>query len=157
MNRRAVSGLFVAGGTALFAGAIGIPVLIGGIAPALRARSTNWRLIGELEAFPIGRVTVAEIKTANDEWPHLIGEQSVFVWRATESAIVVYSRSCTDLGCPLEYHAGCGCFICPCHGGIFSQEGSRLAGPPKSPMHRFEHRIRSDLLEIDLSSIPPAA
>jgi menaquinol-cytochrome c reductase iron-sulfur subunit len=157
MNRRTISGLFVAGGTALFTGAIGIPVFIGGIAPALRTRPPTWQSLGELATFPIGKVTVAKIEAARDEWPHSVGEQSVFVWRPTENAIVVYSRSCTDLGCPLEYQAGSGCFICPCHGGIFSQEGDRLAGPPKSPMHRYAHRIRSELLEIDISSIPPAA
>ena len=41
MNRRTISGLFVAGGTGLFTGAIGIPVFIGGLAPALRTRRLN--------------------------------------------------------------------------------------------------------------------
>jgi menaquinol-cytochrome c reductase iron-sulfur subunit len=157
MNRRTVSGLLVVGGSALFAGAVSVPALIAGIAPAIWPRRETWRTIGQVRDFPIGKVSRGIILADGNGWPRSFGEQAVFVWRRSEDEIVVFSRSCTDLGCPLEYDAGSGCFLCPCHGGIFAQDGQRLAGPPKSPMHRYSHRTREGMLEIDISSIPPAA
>lgn len=157
MNRRTASGMLVMSGTALFAGAVGIPVLVAGVSPALRSRHQAWQILGSLDDFPIGEVTRAEVAPEEGKWPRSFGQLSVFVWRSSPTEIVVYSRSCTDLGCPLAYDAGSGCFLCPCHGGIFTQNGQRLAGPPKSPMHRYSHRVRAEFLEIDVSSVPPAA
>lgn len=157
MKRRTISGLLVIGGTALFASAVGIPALIAGIAPAFLSRRETWRSVGQLRDFPIGKVSHAIVAADSNAWPRSFGAQAVFVWRRSETEIVVYSRSCTDLGCPLEYEEGSACFLCPCHGGIFAQDGQRLAGPPESPMHRYAYRIREGILEIDVSSIPPAA
>ncbi len=157
MNRRTVSGLLVVGCSALVVGVVGIPVLISGISPAMRSRQQSWRPVGDLSSFPTGKVSRGIISADQDAWPRTFGEQTVFVWRRSEADLVVFSRSCTDLGCPLEYEPGSGCFLCPCHGGIFAPDGRRLAGPASSPMHRYAHRIREEVLEIDVASIPPAS
>jgi menaquinol-cytochrome c reductase iron-sulfur subunit len=156
MKRRTAAGLLVAGGSALAAGVVGIPALIAGLSPAWQARSETWRPLGPLRKFPIGKVSSASVPRDRDVWPRTYGERLVFVWRKAETDLVVFSRNCTDLGCPLEYEAGSGCFLCPCHGGIFAQDGQRLTGPPKAPMHRYAHRVRDDVLEIDIASISPA-
>jgi menaquinol-cytochrome c reductase iron-sulfur subunit len=157
MNRRTAAGLLVTCGSFLAAGIVGIPTLIMGVSPALRRRRETWRSLGRLEDFPIGKVSQGTLTADRESWPPAFGERSVFVWRPSPEAAVVFSRSCTDLGCPLEYQAGSGCFFCPCHGGIFSQDGKRLAGPPKTPMHRYAQRIRAGELEVDITSVPPAA
>jgi menaquinol-cytochrome c reductase iron-sulfur subunit len=157
MNRRTVSGMLVVGCSAVVAGAVGIPVLISGISPALRSRRESWRPVGELSTFPAGKVSRGIVSADRVVWPRAFGEQTVFVWRRSEADLVVFSRNCTDLGCPLEYEPGSGCFLCPCHGGIFAEDGRRLAGPPNAPMHRYAHRIREEVLEIDVASIPPAS
>lgn len=157
MNRRTVSGLLVAGCSAVVTGVVCIPVLISGISPAMRSRQQSWRPVGDLSNFPTGKVSRGIISADRDAWPQAFGEQTVFVWRRSEADLVVFSRTCTDLGCPLEYEPGSGCFMCPCHGGIFAPDGRRLAGPASSPMHRYAHRIRAEVLEIDIASIPPAS
>ena len=157
MQRRVVNGLLVVAGSSLAAGAIGVPTLIAALAPGWRSRGETWRPIGFLPAFPIGEVTHGATIEDPESWPRPAAPRSVFVWRRSESDFVVYSRSCTDLGCPLEYERGSGCFLCPCHGGIFAQDGQRLAGPPRTPMVRYSHRVREGLLEIDIASVPPAA
>jgi menaquinol-cytochrome c reductase iron-sulfur subunit len=167
MKRRTAAGLLVAGGSALVSGVVGIPTFIAGLSPAWQSRPENWRPLGQLRDFPVGKVSPGRVARDREAWPRTYGDLLVFVWRATEDELVVYSRSCTDLGCPLEYEAGSGCFLCPCHGGIFDRSGRRLAGPPKSPMHRYAHRLRGAglddarqedaVLEIDVASLPPAA
>lgn len=41
------------------------------------------------------------------------------------------SRTCTHLGCKLNYHELEGALICPCHKSRFSKDGKRLAGPAR--------------------------
>jgi menaquinol-cytochrome c reductase iron-sulfur subunit len=158
MRRRTFFGLLVTGATMVVAGVVGIPALIAGLSPALqRRRREKWRPVGRLDDFPVGAVREGEVRSAAGAWPRSFRREAVFVWRRSETDVVVYSRSCTDLGCSLDYDAGAACFFCPCHGGIFTQEGARLAGPPPTPMLRYTHRNRDGMLEIDVSSIPLGA
>jgi menaquinol-cytochrome c reductase iron-sulfur subunit len=158
MNRRSFFGLFVTGGAVLAAGMVGIPALLTGLSPALQGRRHPvWRPVGRLEDFAVGAVYQGLIPADRQGWPRSLGRQAVFVWRRSEAEMVVFSRSCTDLGCPLDYDAGSACFFCPCHGGIFAQDGQRLAGPPNRPMHRYVHRLRDGVIEIDVTSLPPGA
>lgn len=158
MKRRTFFGLLVAAGATLGAGIVAIPAFIAGLAPALQRRHVPaWRAVGPLASSPVGQVQEVAVTLERQRWPRSFRQLAVFVWRPTESAVVVFSRSCTDLGCPLAYDAGSTCFFCPCHGGIFAQDGSRMAGPPNGPMHRYAHRLRDGLLEIDVNSLPPGA
>jgi menaquinol-cytochrome c reductase iron-sulfur subunit len=156
MNRRSVIGMLAAGGAMLIAGVVGIPSFLAGLSPALRKRDSRWRSVGRLDEFVIGAVRQSYALPDREAWPRTVAGDAVFVWRKADAEIVVFSRSCTDLGCPLDHDPGSGCFFCPCHGGIFAGDGSRLAGPPNGPMHRYAHRVRDQLLEIDLSSVPAA-
>jgi menaquinol-cytochrome c reductase iron-sulfur subunit len=139
-------------------GIVGIPTLVAGLSPVFwKAPKKMWRRVGQLSEFPIGAVSDGTTPSPRDAWPRSFRGRAVFVWRRTEAEIFVFSRSCTDLGCPLDYDRGSACFLCPCHGGIFKQDGQRLAGPPGKPMHRYVHRVEGGVLEIDIASVPPAA
>jgi menaquinol-cytochrome c reductase iron-sulfur subunit len=156
MTRRSFFGLLVTGGTLLVAGVVGVPALLMGLSPAVwpRRRET-WRPVGRLVDFAVGEVHQRVVPRNDEAWPRSLPQQAVFVWRRSEAGLVVFSRSCTDLGCPLDYDRGSACFFCPCHGGIFAQDGQRLAGPPNGPMFRYAHRVRDGVLEADVSSLPP--
>jgi menaquinol-cytochrome c reductase iron-sulfur subunit len=156
MQRRTAFGVLVAAVSALAAGIVGLPTLIAGLSPAWQPRRETWRTVGRLQEFPVGAVTRATVAADRESWPRPYGESAVFVCRTTDADVVVFSQSCTDLGCPLEHNPGSGCYLCPCHGGIFDEDGRRLAGPPKSAMLRYAHRIREGVLQIDVASVPPA-
>jgi menaquinol-cytochrome c reductase iron-sulfur subunit len=89
------------------------------------------------------------------DWARSLGEKGVFVWRASEEEVVVFSRNCTDLSCPVTWDPGSNWFYCPCHGGIFAQDGTNVAGPPTRPLYRYANRVQNGVLEIDLLSLPP--
>lgn len=135
-------------------GMIGVPVLINGLSPVLVRRRDNWVRVGRLDDFPTGKVSEGNISRSAGTWPKSLSQRSVFIWRPSETALVVFSRSCTDLGCPLDYDAGSTCYFCPCHGGIFTQDGERLSGPPNRRMYRYAHRIQDGELEVDIASVP---
>jgi len=143
-------------GGAMGSAALGIPAIIAALTPSLKGRAAPaWRTAGKIDDFPLGKITPVEIEVRRDDWSRSLQQKTVYVWRKDESQWVVYSRSCTDLSCPLTFDPGSECFFCPCHGGIFAKNGDPMAGPPKKPLYRYANRSRAGVLEIDLHSLPP--
>jgi Rieske Fe-S protein len=44
--------------------------------------------------------------------------------------------------------------MCPCHGGVFYEDGRHASGPPPRPLYQYEHRIRDGRLEVRGGQIP---
>jgi menaquinol-cytochrome c reductase iron-sulfur subunit len=157
MDRRTLLNWIIRGIGLATAAMIGIPSLIAGFAPLwkYRARPDLWQSIGAAGAFPVGEMRKVIIRLPDEEWGSALREKAVYAWRPSQGEAVVYSRSCTDLGCPLTFDPGSQCFFCPCHGGIFDKNGERMAGPPSRPMYRYASRIINGEILIDLHSLPP--
>lgn len=141
------------------AGIIGVPSLLTALAPVIdrRGREEAWQPLGPLAAFPVGEMRKAVIRVPRRDRMRSLREQAVYAWRPGAEETIVYSRSCTDLGCPVTWDPGSQCFFCPCHGGIFDKNGERMAGPPKRPLYRYASRIRNGSIEVDVLSLPPVA
>jgi len=168
MERRRVLTLLVQGGSATVALVVGVPTLIYAFAPASQPRpEPRWRNLGRLVDFPVGEIRPATVQpspaaeTADTGAPEVGASAGaaltpgVYVWRVDQDELIVFSRSCTDLGCPVTFDRGSECFLCPCHGGIFDKQGERLAGPPDRPLYRYDVRVAEGILQVDLSSVPP--
>ena len=156
-RRKLLTGALGLGGTVI-AGVTTIPALLAALHPSLERREkAAWREVGPLANFEIGQVQEAKVSVGREDWSRSLDTKLVYVWRKTEAddSIVVYSRNCTDLSCPVNYDPGSECFFCPCHGGIFNKEGAVLAGPPPVPLYRYAVRVREGKLEIDLRSLAP--
>lgn len=158
MERRTALALLVHGGSAAVASLVGIPTLIYVLAPSLRSDAAErWGNLGALDLFTIGTVRAAAVELSPAAQATEALPPGVYVWRVSEQEIVVFSRSCTDLGCPLTFDPGSECFFCPCHGGIFSKSGEPMAGPPDRPLYRYQTRVENGELQVDLNSVPPIA
>ena len=44
--------------------------------------------------------------------------------------------------------------MCPCHGGVYYEDGSRASGPPPCGLFEYEWRIEDDRLEILAGNLP---
>ncbi|MEB3198072.1 MAG: ubiquinol-cytochrome c reductase iron-sulfur subunit [Candidatus Sericytochromatia bacterium] len=53
------------------------------------------------------------------------------------------SNTCTHLGCPAGWDEAKGKFFCPCHGGVYTKDGTNVAGPPPRPLPRFEAKVEN--------------
>jgi menaquinol-cytochrome c reductase iron-sulfur subunit len=159
MERRTMMKWAVRGIGLAAAGMVGIPAFIAGIAPLwmYRPRRELWYSIGPVEEFPVGEMRKVVLQLPEREWGNALRERAVYASRTGEGEAVVFSRNCTDLGCPLTFDPGSQCFFCPCHGGIFDRDGERMAGPPNRPMYRYANRIVDGNILIDLRSVPPMA
>lgn len=157
MDRRTMLKWGVRGVGLAIASVVGIPAFFAGFSPLFHHRKPKeeWRSLGPVENFPIGEMRGIIVSLPSEAWGgKSLTEKLVYAWRSSEQEAIVYSRSCTDLGCPLTFDPGSECFFCPCHGGIFNKYGERMAGPPPRPMYRFANRIENGEIMIELNSVP---
>jgi menaquinol-cytochrome c reductase iron-sulfur subunit len=158
MDRRSMMRWAIRGIGLATAGMAGIPALIAGLAPLWARRPREaWHSVGPVEAFPLGQMRKVVLDLPGEPWGEALRQKAVYAWRPVSEQAIVYSRNCTDLGCPLTFDDGSECFFCPCHGGIFDKNGDRMAGPPKRAMYRYASRIVDGEVLIDLHSVPPMA
>lgn len=159
MTRRELLSNLVKGMGLVVAGIVGVPALINAFSPLFERQSGEvWRPLGPVDEFPVGSMNKAIVELPRQrEETRSLREKAVYVWRETAEDIVVFSRSCTDLGCGVIWDPGSEWFYCPCHGGIFSKDGERQEGPPQRPLYRYDNRVQNGVLEIDLNSLPPMA
>jgi Rieske Fe-S protein len=71
---------------------------------------------------------------------------------------LVFSVNCAHLGCPVEWFAESGLFMCPCHGGVYYANGKHASGPPPRGLFACVYRVTRnrglDLLEIQAPHFP---
>ena len=159
MERRSVMKWIIRGVGLATAGMVGIPSIVAGLAPLWisRPKRSYWYSIGSIGEFPVGKMQRVLIRLPEEAWGETLREKTIYAWRPSTQEAIVYSRSCTDLGCPLTFDEGSEWFYCPCHGGIFDKYGNRRAGPPSRPMYRYGNRIENGEILIDLYSVSPLA
>jgi menaquinol-cytochrome c reductase iron-sulfur subunit len=160
MDRRAILIWGLRGVGMAIAGMVGIPSLMNAFSPILkqeRGEEGAWQFLGALDDFPVGKMRKALVDVPRATWGESLRQKGVYAWRRSREELIVFSRNCTDLGCPVTWDPGSECFFCPCHGGIFAKNGERMAGPPNRPLFRYATRVRRGRVEIDLRSLPPVA
>jgi len=67
--------------------------------------------------------------------PTLLPAQRVFLSRQ-KAGVAAMTATCTHLGCTVEWFGNDRCFHCPCHGSIYTADGTVLRGPAQ---HQLEH------------------
>jgi len=65
-----------------------------------------------------------------------------------DKGYIAFSRTCTHLGCLVEYSKNRQRFICPCHAGFYDLEGNVESGPPPKPLTAIPLKIEGDTLII---------
>ena len=75
------------------------------------------------------------------------GKAAVVV-RKKDGSLTALSAVCTHLGCIVQWNAPKGEFICPCHGGQFSPDGTVLGGPPPKPLEHLKATVANGVITI---------
>ncbi len=66
----------------------------------------------------------------------------------SEGTFIAVSQACTHQGCDVFYNNNHKEFVCPCHDGIFSTDGSVLSGPPPSALKSYNVSKNGSILTI---------
>lgn len=144
-NRRAFLG-YMGGALAAFMGMVaGLPMIGYLAAPLASKASAAWLSLGKVDTFARGEPKLVAVSVARqDGWRRLTETRTVWVTAEGDGQFTVLNGRCTHLGCSFTWHTEgryAGKFYCPCHDGVYDQDGSVLSGPPPRPLDRLDAQV----------------
>ncbi len=153
-RRRFLTVLSVGLGT-FAAGLVGIPLIGFLIAPVVEKVPRIWRPVGPVEQFKIGTtVEVTFVDASPLPWAGVTARTAAWLRRNSEEEFIAFSVDCTHLGCPVRWLPDAELFLCPCHGGVYYENGKVASGPPPKPLPRYPVRVRDGQVEVLTSPVP---
>ena len=151
-GRRSFLFALLAAGTATVGAVLAVPLIRFVLFPLLHATSeASWSEVGAVEDFasiaaPVRRVVKIE---QVDGWRKNVSEKSVYVMKGGGGQLRVLSSICPHLGCEIGWNAAKGEFLCPCHGGVFSPDGTLVSGPPPRGMDTLQTTVQNGRLMVE--------
>ena len=81
-------------------------------------------------------------------WAGVTAKTGAWLRRTGEEEFVAFSVNCAHLGCPVRWLEDARLFMCPCHGGVYYEDGRVAAGPPPHRSRHIPVRVRDGQVEI---------
>lgn len=137
---------------------IAVPV-IGYVAAAMRKRSYQaWVKLGDMSQFPAGETRLATYQNPfTVPWDGKTSNVACWVRNTGANKMQVFAVNCAHLGCPVRWFPESKLFMCPCHGGVYYEDGSRASGPPPRGLFEYEYEVRGDELWVRGGQMPTLA
>jgi menaquinol-cytochrome c reductase iron-sulfur subunit len=154
--RRSFLGALLGLASACVAALLGVPVLRYIFYP-LTAKSDDsaWADAGPVAMFstdtPMRRVLDLRQR---DGWQETASQPVVYVIK-TGGQIKALSAICPHLGCTVPWDAARKEFVCPCHGGVFSPDGTHISGPPPRGLDSLDTKVAGDKLMVNYQYFRP--
>jgi menaquinol-cytochrome c reductase iron-sulfur subunit len=153
-RRRLLTAVGLAGG-GVVAAVLGVPVVGFILSPLLKEETDEWRAVGSAAQFPVGdTVKVSFLDPSPLSWSGPAAMTAAWLRREAEDRFVAFAVNCTHLGCAVRWEAGPRFFMCPCHGGVFYENGDVAAGPPPRPLAQYGVRVRDGQVEVRTGGVP---
>ena len=153
--RRQLLGRMSVGLGVVCGSAISVPGVGFVVAPLFRKPPFEWRAVGSVAQFKVGEtVNVVFLDASPLPWAGVTSKTSAWLRRVDESNFIAFSVNCAHLGCPVRWIGDARLFMCPCHGGVYYEDGTVAAGPPPHPLTRYPVRVYGEQVEIHTEPIP---
>lgn len=150
-ERRSFLGALLAVGSTFVLSLLSVPLARFTLFPVLR-RTT------ELKESPVGGVSdfsslsepvmrTVQIEQV-DGWRRATSEKAVYVTKDDRGKLCVLSSICPHLGCTVPWNKEKNQFLCPCHGGAYAADGTRISGPALRGMDSLEASVQDGQLLV---------
>jgi menaquinol-cytochrome c reductase iron-sulfur subunit len=134
---------------------VGIPVIGSILAPIFKKPDPVWRQVGHINNFNIGETVKVSYEDPSPlPWAGVTARSAAWLRRDDNEKFTAFSVNCAHLGCPVRWISGAKLFMCPCHGGVYYEDGSVAAGPPPRGLYTYPVRVNNGQVEILASPIP---
>jgi Rieske Fe-S protein len=129
--------------------ALGLP-LVGYFFSSLKAGTADaWIDLGPLDTFPLDQTRLVKFTNPNPTpWDGKSAESAAYVRFRGEGKFDIFAVNCAHLGCPVNWFPQSGLFLCPCHGGVYYQDGTRASGPPPRGLFAYDYEVQGGRLKI---------
>jgi menaquinol-cytochrome c reductase iron-sulfur subunit len=135
--------------------------LVGFMFGALRKRKEEWIPLGKVSDYPEGQTRMVTFDNPlRQPWDGMTAHTGVFVCYLGKDGdkkdqFRVLAVNCAHLGCPVSWFPRSGLFMCPCHGGVYYENGEHASGPPPRGMFHCVWRVGKDgKLEVQAPHYP---
>ena len=140
---------------ALAAGLAGIPIIGFILSPLVEKSPETWRAVGPVDSFEVGKtVAVSFLDPSPLPWAGVTAKTAAWLRRDSQQEFTAFAVNCTHLGCPVRWLDTANLFMCPCHGGVYYNDGVVAAGPPPKPLPQYPVRIQNGQVEVRTSPLP---
>jgi Rieske Fe-S protein len=166
-ERRTFLGWLSYGLGAVAAAVVGIPFI--GYLFGARQAPVDWVPLGPVADFPRNETRLVTFDNPiRQPWSGMVANTGVYVRyegrnekepdEAKAHQFLVLAVNCAHLGCPVEWFAESGLFMCPCHGGVYYSNGDHASGPPPRGLYPCVYRVTRarglDVLEVQAPHFP---
>jgi len=136
---------------------LGIPIVRYLFSPVTRAKAGDdrWISLGSIDQFPAGQTRLATYRnpgagpTDGDT-----AEIPCWVRNIDGTNFQVFAINCAHLGCPVRWFPQSRLFMCPCHGGVYYEDGSRASGPPERGLFEYPFKVLNGTVRIKAGELP---
>lgn len=149
MNRReALTHIAFWGATVGAMGAIGVPAARFLVGASFEEGAHKWVPVAPLEQLsPDDFKRIAYEYRTQDAWHEVTKEGLLYARLGADGEPLVFSATCTHLGCNVSWRKDESRFACPCHAGFYDADGKVTSGPPPRPLERLETRLTDGVVE----------
>jgi menaquinol-cytochrome c reductase iron-sulfur subunit len=158
LSRRAMLMKLAVLSNGIVAAILAVPIIRYVLSPLTRSRKVgneNWLALGSLDQFPAGQTRLATFRNPDTApWDGKTADSACWVRRIDQQTFQVFAINCAHLGCPVRWFPQSGLFMCPCHGGVYYEDGSRASGPPERGLFEYPHKIDQGKLFIKAGELP---
>jgi Rieske Fe-S protein len=134
---------------------LGVPIVGYLLGPLSRRAAQSWIDLGRVEDFPERETRLAVYENPfRVSWDGATSKIACWVRRIQGERFQVFSVNCAHLGCPVRWFPQSRLFMCPCHGGVYYEDGSRASGPPPRGLFEYECSVRGGRLHVRGGEIP---
>jgi menaquinol-cytochrome c reductase iron-sulfur subunit len=150
-NRRSFLGALLGVGSAFVGALLSVPLVRFALFPLIRQTTDTKRSpVGSLSEFAsLSEPAMRTIQIQQiDGWRKTVSEKAVYITKDRRDQLCVLSSICPHLGCTVPWNKEKKQFICPCHGGTISADGSRVSGPAQRGMDTLETSVENGKLLV---------
>ena len=150
-DRRSFLGALLALGTASMGALLSVPLLRFALFPLIR-RTTELKSSSVGPVSDFSSLTEPVMRTIQieqvDGWRKVVSEKAVYITKDSLGQLRVLTSVCPHLGCTVPWNKDKDHFVCPCHGGTFTIDGTRVSGPSLRGMDALETSVEGGQLMV---------
>jgi menaquinol-cytochrome c reductase iron-sulfur subunit len=150
-SRRSFLGALLGIGSLTVGALLSVPLLRFALFPLLR-KTTELKssAVGDLSEF--SSLTEPVMRTIQieqvDGWRKAVSEKAVYITKDNQGQLRVLTSVCPHLGCTVPWNKEKNQFVCPCHGGTFTMDGTRVSGPSLRGMDALQTSVEGGQLMV---------
>jgi len=124
---------------------LSIPIIGYLFGTLIQPQPDQWIDLGEAGDFTEGQTRLRDFDLPKAQpWDGAAGRAACYVRREADDRFTIFAVNCAHLGCPVEWFPQSGLFMCPCHGGVYYENGDHASGPPPRGLFKYDYKVEAD-------------